>query len=139
MDTTKERMMINKLTIPTKTLQAVQNDIGIAEAIDEFNIQQNLETLKNFTASKPITFKTRGGDLVIDKSAKSGLMRTIPEDAPFPTDTNIPFDKFQKVAERNPMRIAVFFAKQNLFESNSEKNSVNELEINDVNTKKEEL
>jgi hypothetical protein len=139
MDTTKEQMMINELIIPIRTLQAVQNDTGMAEAIDKFNIQQNIETLENFTASKPTTFKTRGGDLVIDKSAKSGLMRTTPEDAPFPTDTNILFDKFQRIAEQNPQQIASFFAKQNLFESNGDKNSVNELEIDDSNTKEEEF
>jgi hypothetical protein len=139
MDTTKEQMMRNELIQTTRTFQAVQNDTGMAEAIDEFNIQQNLETLKNFTASKPITFKTRGGDLVIDKSAKSGLLRTTPEDAPFPTDTNIQFDKFQKIAEQNPQRIASFFAKQNLFESNSDENSVNELEMDNSNAKEEEL
>lgn len=139
MDTTKEEMMRNELLIPARTLQAVQNDTGMAEAIDEFNFQQNLETLKNFNASKPITLKTRGGDLVIDKSAKSGLMRTIPEDAPFPTDTNIPFDKFQKITEQNPHRIALFFAKQNLFESNGDKNSIEGLETDDISAKEEEL
>jgi len=139
MDTIKEQMMINETIQLTKTFQNVMNDTGMAEAIDEFNIQHNLEILKNFCASKPMTFKTRGGDLVIDKSAKSGLMRTTPEDAPFPTDTKIPFDKFQKIAEQNPKQIALFFAQQNLFEPNDNKKSINELETENTDMEKEEL
>lgn len=131
--------MKNEIMISTKTIQAIQNDIGMAEAIDEYNFQQNLEVLMNFTSNKPMTFKTRGGDLVIDKSAKSGLMRTTPEGAPFPTDTNIPFDKFQETAEKNPQQIALFFTKQNLFESSSDKNSVNDLDMDDAIDEEAEL
>lgn len=130
-------MIDNLLTTPIRTIQAIQEDRGLAKAIDEFNFQQNLEVIKNFTSSKPMTFKTRGGDLVIDKSAKSGLMRTTPEGAPFPTDTNILFDKFEKAAIKDPQKIAWFFAKQNLFETNSDKSSTNELEMSDVVTKEE--
>lgn len=139
MDTYKETAMEDNLIMPIMTIQAAQNDPGMAEAIDEYNFQQNLEVLKNFSSSKPMIFKTRGGDLIIDKSAKSGLMRTTPEDAPFPTDTNIPFDRFQKIAEQNPKQIALFFAQQNLFESNNDKNSMNDLEMNNDKNKEEDL
>jgi len=138
MDTIKEQMMPSEVNISVQTFQAIQNDTGMAEAIDEFNFQQNLEILKNFTSNKPMTFKTRGGDLIIDKSAKSGLMRTTPEGAPFPTDTNILFDNFEKVVKQDPQKIALFFAKQNLFEINNDKNSADELEMSDVVARKEE-
>ena len=94
----------------------IENDPKIAEAIDEYNYEENLKALQNFNPNKPITFKTRGGDLIVDKSAKTGLLRTTPEDAPFPEETNISFEKFEQTIKQNPKQIALFFAKQNLFE-----------------------
>jgi hypothetical protein len=123
----------------TKTFQDVINDTGMAEAIDEYNFQENLKALIDFNPSKPIVFHTRGGKITVDKSVKSGLLRFISEDDSFPSETKISFDKFKETSEHNPKQIALFFAQQNFYELKSDENSVNELEMDDVNTKKEEL
>ena len=131
--------MTNAQILYPRTLQALLDDPRLPEEIDKYNTEKNLEVLKNFTSNKPMTFYTRGGKLVIDKSAKTGLLRTTPEDAPFPSDTKIQFEKFEKAVMQEPYQIALFLAKQNLFEVNSDENSVNELEMDNSNAKEEEL
>ena len=105
-----------------RTLEAIQNDPGMASAIDTYNTGLNMSTFQNTQPGRTMSFNTRGGELQIMKNSKSGMLRMHLPGQPFATDTNMPYGQFMS-ALNDPLKQEQFsqmLASTNLTPENSQ-------------------
>ena len=81
--------------IPIMTLNAAQNDAGLAPAIDAFNTQQNISALQKIQPNTIATMQTRGGDMSFVRNSKSGNLDVHLPGQTFAENTGIPYSQFQ--------------------------------------------
>jgi len=81
--------------IPVMTLNAAQNDSGLAPAIDEYNSQQNVSALQKMQPNTIATMQTRGGEMSLMKNSKSGNLDIHLPGQSFAENTGIPYSNFQ--------------------------------------------
>ena len=81
--------------IPIMTLNAAQNDAGLAPAIDAFNTQQNISALQKIQPNTIATMQTRGGEMSFMNNSKTGNLNVHLPGQAFAENTGIPFSQFQ--------------------------------------------
>lgn len=97
------------------TIDAAQNDSGLAPAIDSYNASQNSLAMQQVQPNRVTTMQTRGGEMSFVRNSKSGNLDVHLPSQPFAENTNIPFGQFQDIASNPQMaqQFAQMVAKSN--------------------------
>lgn len=93
--------------IPVMTLNAAQNDSGLAPAIDSYNASQNSLAMQQVQPNRVTAMQTRGGEMSFVRNSKSGNLDVHLPGQPFAENTNIPFGQFQDITS-NPQMVQQF-------------------------------
>lgn len=97
------------------TIDAAQNDSGLAPAIDSYNASQNSLAMQQVQPNRVTTMQTRGGEMSFVRNSKSGNLDVHLPGQTFAENTGVPFSQFEAMASdpSQAQQFAQMIAKSN--------------------------